>query len=116
MHDPQFADIYHADPSRIIGGDAHPNSIRPCAVVQPGPQLVKVLGRSASGAHQPPHTLRSAAEPSCGLNKPGVFDERHQHALWRDDMTVTPYHQYKGALPADPARELQEFWDGLADV
>ncbi len=116
MHDPQFADIYRADPTRIFGGDAHMSSIRPCAVVQPRSDVVTVLGRSASGNHEPPYTLLSAAEPTCGLNKDGVFDSRHQHALMRDDIISTPYHQFAGALPATAAQELWDFWDGLAYI
>jgi hypothetical protein len=113
VHDPQFADIYRADPTRIIGGDAHRESTRPCAVVRPQGEFVTVLGRSTTEKHEPPHTLLSAPEPSCGLDKHGVFSERHQHVLWRDDFTRTPYHRFLGPLPEAPAQELQEFWNRL---
>ena len=116
MHEPEFADIYRADPTRIPKGDAHRDSTRPCAVVQAGTEVITVLGRSASGKHEPPYTLPSAAEPSCGLDKAGVIDSRHQHALWRDDFTRTPIHAFLGPLPAAPAAELQAFWDGLVYI
>ncbi|GAB3129559.1 hypothetical protein [Glaciibacter psychrotolerans] len=110
--DPVPADVYGFSPHILPSGDAH-QAKRRGAVVEVQSRYVLALGRSTTTPHVEGVTLRSEADPSCNLTKPGVYGERFKHSVGRAEFSNELNCDYYGHLQPTPKSELLAFWDKL---
>lgn len=109
--DPEFADIYGV--AAVVVRDAH-RARRRCAVVISRADHVVVLGRTTKlKDYRPADCLHSAPEPSCKLDKAGMYSTRFQHSIPRKHFDDEHHCSYYGTLPEKPADELLDFWERL---
>jgi hypothetical protein len=106
---PDFADIYGV--AAVLVDDAH-GAPRRCAVVQERSDYVTVLGRTTQVANYDEQScLLSDAEPSCGLDKPGMYSTRHKHSVSRPHFNDERRCGYYGTLNEKSAARLREYWE-----
>lgn len=106
---PEFADIYGLHPI-VSGKDAH-EAKRRSAIVQVQSDMVRTIGRSSTARHVEGETLQSAIDPSCALDKFGVYSFRFQHSVARSSFANELHCDFYGSLPEGPRNELQAYWE-----
>jgi len=107
--DPEFADIYGLHPI-VLDKEAH-DAKRRSAIVQVQSDMVRTIGRSTSTPHVEGETLQSGPEPSCRLDKTGVYSFRFQHSIPRASFANEAHCDFYGALPDDAKGELLAYWE-----
>lgn len=106
---PEFADIYGV--ATHVIPDAH-DAPRRNVVVHPRSDIVTVLGRTSQrGLFDEQYCMLSEIDLSCRLDRPGMFDTRHKHSIYRGSFTRATDCEFYGPLGADEAGRLREFWD-----
>jgi hypothetical protein len=109
---PEPGDVYGADPSVLIGGDAHRASRR-VAVLVPviGMPWWRTMGRSTT-EHQA-GDLPSPADPRCNLTQDGWWSERFLHTVESRHFGNRVLCPYYGALCDEARIALLAFWESL---
>jgi hypothetical protein len=107
---PEPGDVYGAEPSVLLGGDAHPAKRR-VAALEPvvGMPWWRTLGRTTTSARQ--GDLDSPVELSCNLDKPGWWSLRFQHTVETrhfGNSTLCPLY---GRLPEPERSRLLKYWE-----
>lgn len=110
-NDPAPGDIYAGSPRTDPQGDAH-DTRRRVGVVQPLELVVLTLARTTQPPQRGERALRSPLDRSCGLTKPGWWNERYQRPVMRKYFG-TDECVYCGTLPAEQKDELLGFWQKL---
>jgi hypothetical protein len=107
--DPEFADIYGLH-RIVLESDAH-EARRRSAVLQVQTDMVRTIGRSTTTPHVDGVTLQSEIEPSCNLDKKGVYSFRFQHSVPRSSFANEQHCDFYGALPEKARAELMSYWE-----
>lgn len=71
-----------------------------------------VFGRTTNvREYDEKHCLLSAAEPSCRLDKDGMYTTRHKHSIARQHFADGKKCEYYGTLGADSSDQLLDYWE-----
>jgi len=106
---PAFADIYGVAAALIA--DKH-DAPRRSAVVQARDDYVTVFARTTQVSdYNPRHCLLSDVEPSCRLDKPGMYTTRHKHSIARTHFGDRNKCDFYGTLGTASSEKLLDYWE-----
>ncbi len=103
-------DVYRADPTTSLTGDAHGSKPRPIAVVECRQRVAVTLTRTTHPGKDA-RRLESPADPAIGLTKGGWWTDASQRPIFYKHFADAKKLKYLGRLSEEQTDELVGFWN-----